>query len=262
MTERIIERKLAELSELRSGWRPPVGDAAWLRRAWAAWSNAGIEGNPLSWPRARVLLARNETAAGGRVTRELHGCLEALEFIDALPADLEIWTPSLPRQLHAILMRGLGRDPGALRAGEVKIVRESGRMAGETVFAPPHPGRVPELLEELLAETRRELRAGCDVFLLSGRFHYEFQSIHPFEDGNGRAGRLLSTLIARRGWSSAGFHLAPAVARAGAGYYLALRAVRADYESSARDGLNPWLLPYFDMLEDALRNPDPDKEPS
>ena len=150
-------------------------------------------------------------------------------------------------------MAGIVREAGALRKHTVAIVRESGPARGETVFAPPHPLRVPELLEALL-ET---LDPDEDPFLQSGRFHYEFQSIHPFGDGNGRLGRVLSTILARRGWAAAGFYLAPALRRAGARYYLALRAVRPDYQSEPADGLRPWLLPYFDMLADALRVPDP-----
>ncbi|MBC8365777.1 Fic family protein, partial [bacterium] len=127
-----------------------------------------------------------------------------------------------------------------------------GEGAGKTVFHPPHPARVGELLEELMLET---LEIDEDPLLAAGRFHYEFQSIHPFEDGNGRVGRLLTTSLARRGWSSAGFHLEPAIRRAGSGYYLALRAVRGDYEEVGEQGLMPWLIPFLDMAADAIADP-------
>ncbi len=210
-----------------------------------------MEGNPLSWSRARDLFTTTAAPDEEPAILELRGCLAALEFVDAgLPLP---WPPALLRHLHELPMTGLGRETGCFRGHEVEIVRESGPERGQTVFRPPHALRVPELVEELLGT----LDPDEDPFLQAGRFHYEFQSIHPFSDGNGRLGRLLSTALARQGWNGEDFYLAPAVKRAGPAYYLALRAVRPDYQSEPRDGLRPWLLPFFDMLEDALGDPGP-----
>jgi len=247
-----LEQRLAELATLRRSWRPPAAAELGERRRASAWANAGIEGNPLSWASARALLAGERAADGGRADAELLGCLSGLRFIDeeapALP-----WSESLLRHLHGLLMAGLSAEAGDYRRHAVQIVRESGPGRGEPVFRPPHAARVPELLRELLAS----LEPAADPFLQAGRFHYEFQSIHPFSDGNGRLGRLLSTALARQGWAGAGFYCEPAIRRAGAAYYLALRAVRPDYQSEPRAGLRPWLLPFLDMLADALRHPEP-----
>jgi Fic family protein len=248
-----LEARIAELAARRAQWRPdPVSTET--RRLHAAWANAGIEGNPLSWRRTRELFSTAPSSREEPAILELRGCLAALEFVDeGLPLP---WQPALLRHLHELLMAGLGRERGCFRSHEVEIVRESGPERGQTVFKPPHVLQVPELLEELLLS----LDPDADPFLQAGRFHYEFQSIHPFSDGNGRLGRLLSTALARQGWMGGGFYLAPAVKRAGAAYYLALRAVRPDYQSEPRDGLRPWLLPFFDMLEDALGDPEPPKD--
>lgn len=249
-----LSTRIRELALLRERWLP-LDDPARLdrRRAHAAWSNAGIEGNSVPWPRARDLLLDGGEVWGHPEERELIGCLRALEFIEGMETPP---TLGLIRHLHAEILNGLDPQAGSFRRREVNIVRESGDKAGETVFRPPHPARVPELLERLLAT----LSKSEDPFLAAGRFHYEFQSIHPFADGNGRLGRLLSTWLARRRWNSAGFFLAPAIARSGSAYYLALRAVRPDYESEIVDGLRPWLLPFFDMVADALVHPDPHEE--
>ncbi len=246
-----LAARIAELADLRTGWRPPGATALRERRDYAAWATAGIEGNPRSWPSARALL-RGERSPAGLPDVELQGCLRALEFIDAEPPLLP-WRESLLRHLHGLLMQGLSPEAGDYRQHAVRIVREAGPARGEQVFAPPHAARVPELLRALLAS----LEPSEDPFLQAGRFHYEFQSIHPFADGNGRLGRLLSTALARRGWEGAGFYCEPAIRRAGPAYYLALRAVRADYQSEPQDGLRPWLLPFLAMLEDALGHPDP-----
>lgn len=244
-----LSDRLHALALLGAAWTPPAEPALWRRHA--AWANAGIEGNPVAWPEADAILSDEPDEAPGLPERELRGCLRLLEFLDeGLPAT---WSLGLIRHLHELLMAGVARQPGALRGHPVKIVRESGPRRGETVFEPPHPLQVPELLAALLDTLDPEE----DPFLQSGRFHYEFQSIHPFGDGNGRLGRVLSTALARRGWDARGFYLAPAVRRAGAAYYLALRAVRPDYQSEPRDGLRPWLLPYLDIVADALSAPAP-----
>jgi hypothetical protein len=254
-----ISERIKQLSSLRAQWpEPPAGDIS-RRRAYAAWCNAGIEGNGLPWPRA---LAMIETGVEPDTAPQLEisGCLRALEFIDGLaggPAGEEgVPDLALIREIHSLLMSGLGPHGGVFRQREVKIIKQSGPGAGEPVFTPPHSVRVPELLDSLIDGVKRELAAGEDVFLVAGRFHYEFQSIHPFADGNGRVGRILTTLLTRRGWLAGSFYLSPAIARAGSRYYLALRAVRADYESEVKGGLLPWLLPFLDFVEDALTGPD------
>ncbi len=250
-----LTARLAELAELRTGWAPAPAAALRRRRHYAAWATAGIEGNPLPWRTARALL-RGERKPQDLADAELLGCLRALDFIDAQPPALP-WREALLRHLHGLLMQGLSAEAGSYRRHAVRIVRAAGPERGEQVFAPPHAARVPELLGGLL----ESLDPGEDPFLQAGRFHYEFQSIHPFADGNGRLGRLLSTALARRGWQGTGFYCEAAVQRAGAAYYLALRAVRADYQSKPRDGLRPWLLPFLAMLEDGLRHPDPPADP-
>jgi len=244
-------KRLALLVEARRMWRAPASEeAAGLLRIQSAWCNAAIEGNPLTW--GQVLgIARRETRAEDRHAREMLSCLCAAEFLEDAP---EVMTLPLIRHLHALVMEGLGTGPGMLRDREVKIVKESGPEAGRAVFHPPHPARVRELLEDLLTTLDQDSE---DPLLQAGRFHYEFQSIHPFEDGNGRVGRLLTTWLAGRGWDSAGFHLEPSIRRWGPGYYLALRAVRSDYEDQGAHGLDPWLLPFLDMSADALLNPPP-----
>lgn len=246
-----LETRIQELARRRKA-RPAPDAKTLLPRRWqAAWANACIEGNPVSWPEAQAFFAAEQEGDDSLARRELRGCLQALAFMDrGLPLP---WRPALLRHLHALLMKGISPEAGLARRHPVEIVRESGPDRGQTVFKPPHPLRVPELLAELLAG----LDPAEDPFLQAGRFHYAFQSIHAFADGNGRLGRILSTALARRGWEGRGFYLAPAIKRAGSAYYLALRAVRPDYQSEPRDGLRPWLLPFFEMLADALDDPGP-----
>jgi Fic family protein len=90
-------------------------------------------------------------------------------------------------QAHGVLMRGLMDDAGYYRYGGVGV------MSGtEVIHLAPPAKRVPVLMAQLLGWL-----ANTDQhpLIASGVFHYEFEFIHPFADGNGRMGRLWQTLI-------------------------------------------------------------------
>ena len=84
-------------------------------------------------------------------------------------------------------MKGLIDDAGCYRQGGVGIYRE-----GRLLHMAPPASRVAELMQDLL----RWLGASdWHPLIVSCVFHYEFEFIHPFADGNGRMGRLWQTLI-------------------------------------------------------------------
>ncbi len=91
---------------------------------------------------------------------------------------------------HRLLLagtRGAGKQPGALRRSQNWI---GGSRPGNAVFVPPPPDRVPALLADLerfIHEARPKLPPLVRVALV----HLQFETIHPFLDGNGRIGRLL-----------------------------------------------------------------------
>lgn len=91
------------------------------------------------------------------------------------------------RQLLLDGARDAGRQPGELRHSQNRI---GGARPGNAVFAPPPPERAPELLsnlERFIHDTKDELPALVKIALV----HAQFETIHPFLDGNGRIGRLL-----------------------------------------------------------------------
>ncbi|MDP6797052.1 MAG: Fic family protein [Candidatus Krumholzibacteria bacterium] len=236
---------LAGLKARCSAWPQRLRTVSSVERRWhAAWCNAGIEGNPLSWSKARSFL-ESEEEAKDLPHNELQGCRLALDFLED---GMDLRMGEL-RHLHQLISRGQGKS-GEFRNHPVEIVRESGPGAGEAVFRPPHHSRVPALMEDLLEQSRRQAEEGMNPFVLAGLFHYEFQSIHPFSDGNGRVGRILTTFLARQGWDSEDFYLAPALRKAGSAYYLALRSVRRDYEEEA--GIQSWLEPFLGFCMQAL----------
>lgn len=100
----------------------------------------------------------------------------------------------LLREIHAILLRGgrgAGKMPGEFRRTQNWI---GGTRPGNATFVPPPPERLMECLdsfERFLHDEEHKL----PVLVEAGLVHVQFESIHPFLDGNGRLGRLLITLL-------------------------------------------------------------------
>ena len=99
----------------------------------------------------------------------------------------------LLKEIHAVLLargRGADRQPGEFRRSQNWI---GGTRPGNARFVPPPPGQV----EGCMAELERFLHAEDDLPLLvkAALAHVQFETIHPFLDGNGRLGRLLIVLM-------------------------------------------------------------------
>lgn len=96
----------------------------------------------------------------------------------------------LMRQAHRLLMdgaRGSGRQPGELRQSQNWI---GGTRPGNAVFVPPPPMQVPALLADL-ERFIHDTQPTLPPLVRIGLVHVQFETIHPFLDGNGRIGRLL-----------------------------------------------------------------------
>ena len=87
-------------------------------------------------------------------------------------------------------MLGLVKGAGELRTGSVGVINERGRVIH---IAPPHD-MVTGLTERLFSWLKT---SRMHMLILSSIFHYEFELIHPFADGNGRMGRLWQTALLR-----------------------------------------------------------------
>ena len=99
----------------------------------------------------------------------------------------------LIREIHAKLLargRGSEKEPGEFRRSQNWV---GGSRPGNAVFVPPPHGAVPECMSDL----ERFLHAadGLPVLVKAALAHVQFETIHPFLDGNGRVGRLLITFL-------------------------------------------------------------------
>ena len=140
------------------------------------------------------------------------------------------------RGMHAALMRGVrgsDRNPGGVRKCQVVLGRDRR-------FVPPPPERLNDCLDafgQYLAASPRPFDPLVDAFLT----HYQFEAIHPFEDGNGRVGRVLLALwfVAYGGLTRPCLFLSPYFERNQREYYDRLLAVsvRGDWDGWVEYGL-------------------------
>jgi Fic family protein len=100
----------------------------------------------------------------------------------------------LIREIHAILLRGgrgANKTPGEFRRSQNWV---GGTRPGNASFVPPPPAEMMEALDRLERFLHDE-KHGLPLLVEAGLVHVQFESIHPFLDGNGRLGRLLMTLL-------------------------------------------------------------------
>lgn len=98
----------------------------------------------------------------------------------------------LVREIHSVLLsrgRGSGKDPGEFRRSQNWI---GGTRPGNATFVPPPPQRVSDCMSALERFLHDE-RSAVPMLARAALAHVQFETIHPFLDGNGRVGRLLIT---------------------------------------------------------------------
>lgn len=142
-----------------------------------------IEGNTLTLDQITAILDGKPVIAPINEVQEIRNAIKAYELLDKLNPNSMVDM----LKAHLTMETGLIDDAGHFRSKGVGVA------SGEEIihYAPPAE-RVPQLMRELfewLNETEEH------PLIKSCIFHYEFEFIHPFSDGNGRTGRLWQTLI-------------------------------------------------------------------
>lgn len=156
-----------------------------------------IEGT-VTTPEQLVLLEAEggEGKAPSSDTREVLNYMDALDHGFARLPEIPVCV-RLMKELHGILMRGVRGDEE--RPGEIRTVQNfigATRDIREARFVPPPPSAVEGCLAALERTIHPdELQGGLPPLVRLALVHYQFETIHPFRDGNGRVGRLLIPLI-------------------------------------------------------------------
>ena len=154
-----------------------------------------IEGNRLTLNETETVVKQGRKIPGKeRDVREVEHYYQALQQMENWVEGGQEITERRIRKLHAVLYAGRVAAPTPYRDGQ-NVIREEG---GGIVYLPPEAKDVPGLMRELVSwihQSRDEL----PIPVIAGVAHYQFETIHPFFDGNGRAGRMLTTWILYQG---------------------------------------------------------------
>ena len=182
---------IAEISSSleRYTLRMEQSDALLLRRVNRIKTIRGslaIEGNTLTEAQVTAILEGKHIIAPLREIQEVRNAIKTYDRFSE-------WNPLSKTDMleaHRLMMEGLIDEAGLFRHGGVGV------FAGtEVIHLAPPADRVPFLIQDLLEWLEK---SEDHPLVKSSVFHYEFEFIHPFADGNGRMGRLWQTLILSR----------------------------------------------------------------
>jgi Fic family protein len=156
-----------------------------------------IEGNRLTQEQVAKVIEEDQSFAGReRDQAEVRGYYAALGVAERMAELREKITESTIQKLHALVMAG-GKTrvkPTPYRSGQ-NVIRDS--RSGAIVYMPPEAKDVPALMAQLVAWINQ--KDELPVPVKAGIAHYQYATIHPYYDGNGRTARLLTTLILHLG---------------------------------------------------------------
>lgn len=258
---------LSEIDEFKGAWRS-LGTLAperlnALRRVAtieSIGSSTRIEGSKLTDREVEQLLSKLEIKKfDSRDEQEVAGYAEVMETVFHAFTDIPI-TENHLKQLHRDLLRYSVKDER--HRGEYKTLPnnvgafdQEGKMIG-VVFETATPFDTPRRMAELLTwlKDTRELRR-MHPLLIAAVFIVNFLEIHPFQDGNGRLSRILSTLLLLQ----AGYVYVPysslesVIENSKEAYYLALRQTQTTLHNESPNW-QPWLMFLMRALQQQKRH--------
>ncbi len=236
----------AALSELQIvGSGPDLEALATTLLRAEALGSSFIEG--LRASNKRLALAAYEPVAADPTARAVLGNVRAMERAVAIGAEQRRFRLDDLVDIHRTLLEGTteARFAGVVRT-EQNWIGGRGTSPRDAAFVPPPPDRVPALLDDLVAFVNLD---DLPAVAQAAVAHAQFETIHPFGDGNGRAGRcLIHVVLRRRGVAP---HLAPPIS-----VVLATDAKRyvAGLIDFREGGVDDWIGGFADATTQAVRS--------
>lgn len=256
-----LVRLIAELDHFRGTWRKMqeirAERLAQLRQVTTIESTASstrIEGVELTDAEvARVLEGIQSESFRARDEEEVKGYAELLTLIYESHAEISL-TENHIKQLHQILLGHSAKDErhrGDYKKLPNDVVRKRNGVVEEVLFKTATPFDTPRLMAELVEVTNTALNdRSLHSLVVIGRFVVDFLAIHPFQDGNGRLARALTTLLLLR----SDYDYAPyaslerVIEDNKTQYYIALRESQLKMRDNAAD-FGAWLFFFLKALK-------------
>lgn len=218
-----------------------------------------IEGNRLTQEQVEDVIQGGTFPNRERDEREVKDYYQALDFLDTL---IKKKAPSIKissikeqdiRVLHGLVMEGR-KKPTPYRNGQ-NVIRDSG--SGEIVYMPPEAKDVSNLMKDLVLWINEQLNEGdLPVPMIAAIAHYQFATIHPYYDGNGRTARLLTNLVLHKsGYGLKGIYsLEEYYARNLQAYYQALSVGESHnyYFGRVEGDITDWVVYFCGGMADSF----------
>lgn len=147
-------------------------------------SSLAIENNTLSFEQVTAVINGKPVLAPQKDVLEVQNAFRAYEKLD----EINPYSVDDLLKIHGVMTDGLVNEAGQLRSGQVGVYNQDGKVVH---LAPPAefvPGQIAQLFGWV--QTSK-----TNMLIKSSVFHYEFEFIHPFNDGNGRTGRFWQTAL-------------------------------------------------------------------
>ncbi len=154
-----------------------------------------IEGNKLNEKEITKVISRKKIKPKQRDEKEVLGYYAALEHVHQIADKNPLLNEKIIQTIHAIVMSSGNpkAKPTKYRDGQ-NVIRDS--SSGAIVYMPPEAKDVPVFMLEMTSWINKELaKKDLPLPIVAAIAHYQFATIHPYYDGNGRTARLLTTLI-------------------------------------------------------------------
>jgi len=217
-------------------------------------SSTRIEGSKLSDDQVELFLRQTKMRKlETRDEQEVAGYLEMMRQIFDTYKEIELSERTI-KQIHSVLLRYSVKDDKhrggyKTQSNQVVAIDDQSKVVG-IIFDPSTPENTPKEMTELLEWVIEALRNGIiHPLIILANFIFEFLSIHPFKDGNGRVSRVLTNLILLQQEYIFTKYIAheKLVENTKVEYYMALRKATNSWKTEKED-VTPWLFYFLDVV--------------
>lgn len=215
-----------------------------------------IEGNRLNEKDVKAVIKENKHIQGKeRDEKEVKGYYLALAEVEKLAKKKKSLIETDIQKIHALVMSASKAkvNPSAYREGQ-NVIKDS--LSGNIVYMPPEAKDVPVLMRELVHWLQETVNA-IPCPLRAGIAHYQYATIHPYYDGNGRTARLVTTYILHAGgYDLKGLYsLEEYYAKDLPAYYKAISIGTSHnyYMGRAEADITPWLEYFTEGMSETFK---------